>query len=444
MLCRAPLLQILSQSGNNKTNFIQWISYEDFLRKFQVIDRTHLFLEPEWRLAQQWTSIDVPWSASYHETFQFTFKKPPTPFDSQVVIVLSLLDDRYFLGLEGQYIFKLYFRLHFPGKLDGDDYIARSHGSSVMFRSVVTELPDLQEGTYSVVVKVVAERNTNARSVEEVVEKMCRENIDSHHEKFSQVGFSYNVAHFKGASLMEAQMERRKREEKRKAWKQRHEKRKRGAGKSLTKRRMIKTALVIPVDPTVDKTEVIKKASALKQPDSTETAPAALGAPPATTLPSLRNEESAGRDVAQSPGGMPSSTINITSLVGQTTQHEATQTEARPQKQDKEDPDQEEESTVSSEYHTDTDSVDSFGPEDEYQRLSYDPPDDDDIVDPWNAVCVVGLRVYSKDPDLRIKVVLPGQGKKPGLDIDDKQAGVPVEVPPAGSKRKSPELPVDE
>jgi hypothetical protein len=110
---------------------------------------------------------------------------------------------------------------------------------------------------------------------------------------------------------------------------------------------------------------------------------------------------------------------------------------------------EEEEQAASSEYHTDTDSLNSFGPDDEYQRLFYDPPraraprnseerpyeeDHDDIVDPWNAVCVVGLRVYSKDPDLRIKVVMPGEGEKPGLDIDDKQAGVPVEVPPEGSK----------
>jgi hypothetical protein len=391
-------------------------------------------------LAQQWTSIDVPWRASYHETFQFTFKKPSAPLDSQVVIVLSQLDDRYFRGLEGQYFFKLYFRLHFSDKLGGDDYIARSHGNSVMFRSVVAELPELEEGTYSVVVKVVAERNTSVPSVEEMVEKMCRDNTGSYDEKFSQVGFSYNVAHSKGASLMEAQMKRKQGEERRKAWKRRHEVRKRAARKFKTKRRMIKTAPVVPGDPTVDKTQLIEKASDLKQPDPTVTTPAALGSSLATTVPSLRNMESVSRDATQSPGGMPSSTE-----IGKTTQHQATQTEVRPQNQNKEGPDQQEESVASSEYHTDTDSMNSFCPEEEYHRISYDPRygSPNDNVDPWNAVCVVGLRVYSKDPNLRIEVIMPGQGEKPGLDVDDKQAGVPVEVPLDGSTGESPELPDD-
>ena len=47
-------------------------------------------------------------------------------------------------------------------------------------------------------------------------------------------------------------------------------------------------------------------------------------------------------------------------------------------------------------------------------------PEDDDLKewydDPWNAVCTVGLRVYSKDPDLVIKVVRPRK-----LDDDDEE-----------------------
>jgi hypothetical protein len=138
---------------------------------------------------------------------------------------------------------------------------------------------------------------------------------------------------------------------------------------------------------------------------------------------------------------------NNTTESGETTLDNATQTESHPHHQGKEDPFQEDGSAASSEYHTDTDSVNSFGPDDVYQRLFYDPSraprrnqerpfgeDDGDIVDPWNAVCVVGLRVYSKDPDLRIEIVMPGEGEKPGLDIDDKQAGVPVESPIEASK----------
>jgi hypothetical protein len=469
-----------------KANDIQWISYEDFLRKYEVIDRTHLFLEAEkWRIAQQWTSIEVPWSASYHETFQFTFKKPPSS-DSHVIVVLSQLDDRYFRGLEGQYFFKLNFRLHSSDNLGGDDYIARSHGNSVMFRSVVAELPNLQDGTYSVVVKVVAERNQKAPSVADVVEKMCRDTTDRYHEKFSQVGLSYNVAHSKGAGVMEAHIQKRKGEEKRKAWKKRHEEKKRHVRKYMERRRMNKAALFDPMEPKLEteKPEVSENfgpASVSKQPRPRVAGHASPGLTRSATLPAIRERHSAKSSAAQAssetpsstvqniplapkpgevppsiaenvqlveePGEMPPPAANNTAQSGQTTLDNATQTESHPHHQGKEDLFQEEGSAASSEYHTDTDSVNSFGPDDVYQRLFYDPPraprrnqerpfgeDDDDIVDPWNAVCVVGLRVYSKDPDLRIDIVMPGEGEKPGLDIDDKQAGVPVESPVEASK----------
>lgn len=466
-----------------------WISYEDFLRKYEVIDRTHLFLEAEkWRIAQQWTSIEVPWSASYHETFQFTFKRPPSS-DSQVIVVLSQLDDRYFRGLEGQYFFKLNFRLHSSDNLGGDDYIARSHGNSVMFRSVVAELPNLQDGTYSVVVKVVAERNQKAPSVADVVEKMCRDTTDRYHEKFSQVGLSYNVAHSKGAGVMEAHIQKRKGEEKRKAWKKRHEEKKRHVRKYMERRRMNKAALFDPMErlePKLEKpektenSELFGPASVSKQPRPRVAGHAIPGLTRSNTLPAIRETDRANSSAAQAssekssstvqniplvpkpdeappsivenvplveePGKMPPPTAN-TMESGQTTLDNATQTESHPHHQGREDPFQDEGSAASSEYHTDTDSVNSFGPDDVYQRLFYDPPrapqrnqerpfgeDDDDIVDPWNAVCVVGLRVYSKDPDLRIEIVMPGEGEKPGLDIDDKQAGVPVESPIEASK----------
>ena len=61
-----------------------WISYKDLLRKYQFFDRTRLF-SPDWSVTQQWTSIDVPWSADYNETmFAFTLTE-----NTPIVIVLS-------------------------------------------------------------------------------------------------------------------------------------------------------------------------------------------------------------------------------------------------------------------------------------------------------------------------------------------------------------------
>ena len=61
-----------------------WISYKDLLRKYQFFDRTRLF-DDAWKITQQWTSVDVRWTADYNDTkFSLTLTE-----DSPVVIVLS-------------------------------------------------------------------------------------------------------------------------------------------------------------------------------------------------------------------------------------------------------------------------------------------------------------------------------------------------------------------
>jgi len=97
-----------------------WMEYSDLLRKYQTFDRTRLFTD-EWKVTQQWTSMNVPWSVEYNKTkFCFILEKK-----ANVVLVLSQLDDRYFCGLQGQYEFELAFRVHKAGE---EDYIVRSHG----------------------------------------------------------------------------------------------------------------------------------------------------------------------------------------------------------------------------------------------------------------------------------------------------------------------------
>ncbi|RKU47964.1 hypothetical protein DL546_003125 [Coniochaeta pulveracea] len=57
-----------------------------------------------------------------------------------------------------------------------------------------------------------------------------------------------------------------------------------------------------------------------------------------------------------------------------------------------------------------------------------DDTDADDDPEPWNAICVVGFRVYSKDEDLELKVVMEGgeleeggMGEKGEADLDNAQ-----------------------
>ncbi|KAB5515465.1 hypothetical protein GE09DRAFT_1231250 [Coniochaeta sp. 2T2.1] len=65
----------------------------------------------------------------------------------------------------------------------------------------------------------------------------------------------------------------------------------------------------------------------------------------------------------------------------------------------------------------------------QYKIEYLDDTDDEKDPDPWNAIAVVGLRVYSKDEDLQLRVVMEGgqleeggMGEKGEVDLDNAQA----------------------
>ncbi|KAH8586197.1 hypothetical protein B0O99DRAFT_82526 [Bisporella sp. PMI_857] len=201
-------LELNHKFGNNSAF---WISFEDLLRKYQHLDRTRLFMDsPDWRITQKWISAEVPWLPQFKQRFRVALTK-----DSPVVLVLSQLDDRYFDGLQGQYSFRLQFRLHDVDSPGEEDYIVRSHGNYLMERSVATELQSLPAGTYSVFVQVTAHRDTKHPSVEDVVKAQLRRKVDNN--KLAQVGAMYDLAHSKGAAHLEAKCTARKAKDKAKA-----------------------------------------------------------------------------------------------------------------------------------------------------------------------------------------------------------------------------------
>ena len=176
-----------------------WISYTDLLREYSSFDRTRLF-GSDWQITQQWTTVDVPWSADYNKTkFSVTLTKR-----SPVVIVLSQLDDRYYRGLEGQYSFELHFRLDKDGE---QDYIVRSHGNYSMSRSVSTDL-ELDPGTYSVLMKITARRYQGDDTPEDII----RKNVKLRQNKLIQTGLAYDLAHAKG-EIRESEAEKQERQE---------------------------------------------------------------------------------------------------------------------------------------------------------------------------------------------------------------------------------------
>ncbi|KAI4718247.1 cysteine proteinase [Aureobasidium sp. EXF-10727] len=178
-----------------------WVTLDNFLRYFDSIQRTRLFDET-WLLTQQWTSVSVPAGAvTYLDTsFEITLSQ-----SGAVVIVLAQPDVSYFQGLQGRYTYSLHFRIY--NSKDMTKYLARSmHVSSGNYtntRSVSVDL-DLDAGSYSVLVKIEPTR-TLCRTAESIIESEA----PYRKQKLLQTGRNFELAHAKG-KLREKEVEVRK------------------------------------------------------------------------------------------------------------------------------------------------------------------------------------------------------------------------------------------
>ena len=480
-----------------------WISYEDLLREYSSFDRTRLF-GPDWQITQQWTSVDVPWSADYNKTkFSITLTKR-----SPVVIVLSQLDDRYFRGLVGQYTFELHFRLDKDGQ---QDYIVRSHGNYSMSRSVSTDLI-LDPGTYSLLMKITATRWPD----EDTPEDTIRDNVKQRQNKLIQIGLAYDLAHAKGeVRETEAEKQERqeretkkkaaekvkqntmKREEKLKDWQRgkrekarekRHVKKKEEYGRKKAEKRKGAepaevsvpgdTAVVQPDQNTVPEAingttaaagieaEVEKQAAAgaiedktgESAPDSTPLpkAPAetkAVESTPTNVVPleaimedsklstgnpaednSVASKDEGGDAAASTKDSdaqkfetalksIPSVTVNgvPTPISDAPAPSVAAPSSLAPNDDYQYDSDASFDSSIDSVLDFPT-QPDDLAPEDEPPLPDCEDDNAEFENDPWNAVCVVGLRVFSKEGTCSIETIRPKEEEET-LDLDDASKG---------------------
>ena len=462
------------------------MSYEDLLKKYHRLDRTRIF-GPDWRITQQWTSLHVPWSADYHRTRFSLHVTRTTP----IVIVLSQLDRSYFRGLEGQYRFKLQFRVQKAG--DDEDYIVRSNLDYYKTRSVSTDIT-LDAGSYFVLVKITADR-VDERSIERVIS----DKVEEERDKLIQVGLSYDIAHAKGV-IIETEKEKKEREQGEKAQAAAaREKAKSEAQKAWTKfkkfeyRRQMREKrhdASRRVGEEGDRDHPDGRAS--RQPES-DPSLVGNGIPAVTTAwseepgaeetpkesptdgigPSLRSDGAVVDDgtstrlpdsptgdhpstpkvqingvdavtdvktleirpAPSAPGTKPDETSDETSVAQQDDQPRA-ELRSKPRWTG---------SDTSSEFDWQTDlDYNSEGPDDgkgqgaaskSGMEPSGDKPQDENSgAEPWNAVCVVGLRVYSKDTDLALEIVRPNPYSDDGnqeagsaLDPDDPAKGAVAE-----------------
>ena len=456
-----------------------WISYEDMISKYTLLDRTRLFRDPDWRCCQRWIGADVPWKPDYHEKFQIKLKH-----DSPLILKLTQLDDRYFRGLAGQYSFRLHFRLHSLDDPDGEDYIVRSHGSYLTDRSVSIELPDMPAGEYSVYVKIVGERNTNARSVEEVVKRECQRRVEN--AKLASVGYAYDLAHSKAwdhmnkVAKVRRKLEQKKasglrQKERRRLWEKRHLNRdasRKQTEKNKEKKKQRRDAWEAEQKKKAEEEEAEEKAKketeeaaekAKKQTE--EEAVAEKAGNEADTEESDSEDEDEDDEAVNvkaashstgSPQDTPKSEGSAV-MVSNEKKQDVPEVSGGPPpakevatKAPEDDPKLEakEPEKAAPKYDSDRDSSDS--PVEEWDELySSDdmvrkprigaqptpPPKDtydteeENMPEPWNAICIVGIRVYSKDPDLELRTVIEGgelleggMGEKGAADLDNAQA----------------------
>ena len=396
------------------------------------------------------------------------------------------LDDRYYRGLEGQYRFSLHFRLEKDGE---DDYIVRSHGNYLMRRSVSTDL-ELEAGTYSVLMRITAQRYSDKATPEETIRENCR----WRQEKLLRIGLAYDLAHARGQvneteqeAKLKAQRNQKKnlairkkqREELRarlyKEWlinkkiRERNHRRKLREEEHRRKKAEARKAAKTPEKTTNSNTAAEDaNISAVNVPDA---GPAQQTDEPVLNDSEIKLEEQAtGGATSTDPAESHVVAANLPSPPADTTE---TQTDTIDQPSGKDETAQaridkfnKDLQSVPSVRINDDDHADNsdHSISDSYSVLSFvtsidsdldleplpsptdqasdpvprpntrpadvvhsDDENEDFVNDPWNAVCVVGLRVFSKEGGVCVEVVRPKNSdeedgeeeEETPLDLDD-------------------------
>jgi hypothetical protein len=397
--------------------------------------------------------------------------------------VLQQLDDRFFRGLEGQYDFHLQFRLHKDGE---DEYIVRSNPAYYMKRSVSTEL-ELEEGNYTVLVKITAKRYPNDPTVEDVVAATCQ----MRREKLLNIGLSYDLAHAKG-EFREVEHAKKEDEQKDRRNKRRDTAKKMHAARVLQHKKqkfrnlkinMKKEAKAIAKmqrqadeQAKQEKQEALnKQVEGLKLTSEPESLPEGLGIngsslpvgeggavqplphhrdsqdhhPPALiTSPPLngsrprRDTRPSSLSISSKPGtpSLSATTRRDTLEARPISLHQAghnlpgiqVHRPSKPSNQLTLSDISDDDLSFDSDLDAPDDSDDGFGGGDPYfgggSPTAKADDEEDYAKDPWNAVCVVGLRIYTKDSGVTINVVRSDTKNRPleaadifrrGLDVDD-------------------------
>ncbi|KAI1866996.1 hypothetical protein JX265_007572 [Neoarthrinium moseri] len=415
---------------------IFWMSYKDMLETFMFLHRTRLFDE-KWTVVQQWTSANVSWVTGYlRNKFEIEVKKA-----GPVIIVLTQLDERYFRGFQGEYYFELHFILQEVGAA-ASDHICRVRPVHKWENRSVTCEVELEPGKYEVLPKITATRESSSKPVEDIV----KEYADKNPQKLRQVGMAYDLAHAKGGLPNEDDLlEKKKADEKRKKEEEKRKrkvkaKRRKAVGKAAEALASAADAMkeIAQSDSTEGKKDA--KSSEEQTGSNDKEKPDVAGGP--TTEPKEQAVQEPKSAADSKPNPTPSSrpTSSTPALESNKEEPPATSSglkDAPLPPDNKDDPKESEakESDLKEEAHgveekdeKKNDNVDD-GDEEESESDSESESDDDDDdqnANPWNAVAVVGLRVYARDPEVSVTLKAATTEEATTLVVEGQPAGATI------------------
>lgn len=320
----------------------------------------------------------------------------------------------------GEYTFVLKFRLQKEGE---EDYTVRSHSSHFMGRSVNAEI-DLDPGRYQVLMKITAFRHEEVESTEEIVRRLA----PTRREKLVQVGLSYDLAHAKGL-VGETEAERHD-NERRKAYdrrKLRDETKLKLQKEWIRSRKMAAREQRIAARRSGQMPGSIYDRAPERSPIPSQFLPEGTTQSP-DDLSSFSSGDSEHK--ATPTGSVPKIQFN-----GLHARHASTSSKWKRNESPR--PSLNTRLVTENLDASDLDLLEGF----EFDSDLDMPPDDAELKhphssagpdgpapDPWNAVCVVGLRVYSKDPKLSLEVMrFPPEADEAPLDRDDPAASATIE-----------------
>jgi hypothetical protein len=308
---------------------------------------------------------------------------------------------------------------------DGEeDYLVRSQNSHFMGRSVNAEI-NLDPGRYQVLMKITAFRHEGVESTEETVRQLAA----TRREKLVQVGLSYDLAHAKGL-VGETDQEKRERE----LFKAAERRRLLDDTKKKMQKDWIRNQKLNARHERMEARRVNRtpSGSSFDHGSERDAIPGQILAEKPVQdspidAPSISSESSEPR-VPRGNGTVP--VIHVNGGKGLHARHASSGW-----RRGTESPRLSLETRIAAEAldSSDLELLEGF----EFDSDLDMPPDEADVknrppmenhdepaVDPWNAVCVVGLRIYSKDPMLSLQVVrpVPEDDTEAPLDRDDPAA----------------------